>query len=582
MTRSHSRKEKSGSRNLVSQDDDLLEGTSARTRPFSYDDIMLRRNNKRDAAKQAPSGSEVADIALGHSKIEKTSDFPESRRKIIEDSEPMDVKHNSNDSQKVSSRRKGDSNDAPKKIEKLVQDKYEGPRYRDVKLKSTWEKNEGNKRVREGENERRDHSNRNKDGLLGVGSDDRSNKRQARDPYRNDRTSERGRVRSEIDRKQLLNDERQVDRKRRNERDLMQTEKLTDRGREKPEKENRHRRHNEEDKTKIRNTDKKDDSGRKGLELTRLSLEDSREKRRRSRSRERDKRDRGRRSRSHSPKAHKRDHGEILSHSAKDIPGREHSDVDKKRVSANGSNSHNRRNVGPTSGLGGYSPRKRKTESAARTPSPTRRSPEKKTVGWDLRPVERDSTVASSTLPNLQPPSQNLAMNVKKFPSLVPPTVVKPIVVSHRTLSSQMHAIESVQLTQATRPMRRLYVENLPPAASEKDLIECINNSFLSYGGNYIRGTQPCISCIIHKEKSQALLEFLTPEDASSALSLDGMSFSGSNLKLRRPKDFSSVTTGLSDKSVAAAESISDIVEDSPHKIFLGGISKLISSNMVS
>ncbi|KAL3648756.1 hypothetical protein CASFOL_005159 [Castilleja foliolosa] len=568
MTRSHSRKEKSGSRNIVCQDDDLLESTSARTRPFSYDDIMLRRNNKQDAAKQAPSGSEVADIALGHDNIEKTSDFPESRHKINDDSE------------KVSSRRKGDSNKAPKKNEELIQDKYEGPQYRDVKLKSVLEKNEANKRVREGENERRDHRNRNKDGILGIGSDDRSYKRQARDPYRNDRTSERGRVKSEIDKKQLLNDERQLDRKRRNERDLMQTERLTDRGREKPEKENRHRRHNEKDK--IRNTDKKDDSGRKGSEPTRLSLKDSRAKRRRSRSRERDNRDRGRRSHSHSPKAHKRDHGEILSHSTKNILGREHSDYDKKRVSTDGSNSHNRRNVGPTSGLGGYSPRKRKTESAAKTPSPTRRSPEQKTPGWDLQPVEKDSTVASSTPPNLQPPSQNIALNVTKFPSPAPPTAVKPIVVSHlTTVSSQMHAIESVQLTQATRPMRRLYVENLPTSASEKDLIECINKSFMSYGVNYIRGTPPCISCIIHKEKSQALVEFLTPEDASSALSLDGISFSGSNLKLRRPKDFSSATTGLSDKSVAAADSVSDIVEDSPNKIFLGGISKLISSNML-
>lgn len=49
----------------------------------------------------------------------------------------------------------------------------------------------------------------------------------------------------------------------------------------------------------------------------------------------------------------------------------------------------------------------------------------------------------------------------------------------------------------------------------------------------------------IHKEKSQALLEFLTPEDASAALCLDGMSFSGSNLKLRRPKDYANVTVRI-------------------------------------
>lgn len=42
----------------------------------------------------------------------------------------------------------------------------------------------------------------------------------------------------------------------------------------------------------------------------------------------------------------------------------------------------------------------------------------------------------------------------------------------------------------------------------------------------------------MNKEKGEALLEFLTPEDASAALSFDGRSFFGSILKIRRPKDF--------------------------------------------
>lgn len=42
----------------------------------------------------------------------------------------------------------------------------------------------------------------------------------------------------------------------------------------------------------------------------------------------------------------------------------------------------------------------------------------------------------------------------------------------------------------------------------------------------------------LNKEKSQALVEFLTPQDATAALSYDGRSISGSVLKIRRPKDF--------------------------------------------
>lgn len=40
-------------------------------------------------------------------------------------------------------------------------------------------------------------------------------------------------------------------------------------------------------------------------------------------------------------------------------------------------------------------------------------------------------------------------------------------------------------------------------------------------------------------------MEFLTPQDASAALSFDGKSFDGSVLKLRRPKDYSEVTVRI-------------------------------------
>ncbi|KAL0349054.1 UNVERIFIED_CONTAM: Splicing factor U2AF subunit [Sesamum angustifolium] len=597
MTRTHSHKGKSGSTNDLTQHD-FLEGTSARTRPYSFDDIMLTRKNRGDANKQVASVPGVADIA--HE--EKPFNSPECHRQINEDSGSMGIRHNSNDPQKVNSRRKGDIN-ASRKHEKLVQDKDKGSRNPGVKLKSIVAKNVSSSRLTERKDERRHQSNRNKDGHLRDDSDNESDKRPARDSTKKDGVYERSREKSKIDRKQLHNEDKQVSRKRktdgrmssdseneykrRNARDVMHTDKLTDRSRDKLEKENRHKHHNEEDKTRGRRTDKRHDSDKKGQEPARGYLEESRSKRRRSRSREHAK-ERGRRSLSNSPKAHKpstkdkREQGELLSHSMKDRAGREHSDVDKKRISSNGSSQY-RRNTGSSSGLGGYSPRKRKTEAAAKTPSPTRRSPERRTAGWDLQPVEKESTAAGPTLSNMPATSESLTLNIKEFPSGAPltPTVVKPTAISHHTLSSQMHAIESIQLTQATRPMRRLYVENLPASASEKDLIECINNFLLSSGVNYIHGTQPCISCIIHKEKGQALLEFLTPEDASAALSFDGISFSGSNLKLRRPKDYSNVTTGLPDKSVVAVDSISGNVEDSPHKIFIAGISKHISSKML-
>ncbi|KAG8369893.1 hypothetical protein BUALT_Bualt14G0060800 [Buddleja alternifolia] len=624
MTKTRRHKEKHGSYNEVSQDD-FLEGTSARTRPFSYDDIMLNRKNRGDTATEVAFGPGEADVALAQHNIEKAYNSPDCHRQINKDSGSMDIRHSSKDPDKISSRRKGITNSSAKSS-KLVQDKDEGSRNPDLKLKSIVTKNVNSNTVAERKYEKDRHSNRKRDVFLSVDSDYGSDKRRARDSIKNDRLSERGRGKSEKDRNQPFDEDRQVYRKRRtdgrlssdseneykkrNARDVMQTDKLTDRGRDKSEKEKSYKRHTEEDKTRGRSTVKNHDSEKKGSELTRAYLEESKAKRKRSLSKDHDK-ERGRRSPSHSPKAHKhtskdkREHGELSSHSTKDRSGREHSEVDKKRISSNGSSSHHRQNTGSSSGLGGYSPRKRKTDAAAKTPSPARRSPERKTAGWDLEPVEKESGIAGSTLSNLHTTSQNLSLDIKEIPSVTPvlPSMVKPIGSSHHTLSSQMHGIESVQLTQATRPMRRLYVENLPSSASEKDLLECINKYLMSSGVNYIQGTQPCISCIIHKEKGQALLEFLTPEYASAALSLDGIPFSGSNLKLRRPKDYTNITflryivvinhvagfqtvaifmqTGLPDKLVVAVDSTSSIVEDSPHKIFVGGISNLISSDML-
>ncbi|KAG8481011.1 hypothetical protein CXB51_025701 [Gossypium anomalum] len=269
--------------------------------------------------------------------------------------------------------------------------------------------------------------------------------------------------------------------------------------------------------------------------------EDSNHKRRRSQSRERE--DRHRRSISLSPRLHKRashhvSEHELSSHGVKLRSGK-HSD-DRSRMTSNGSSGHHRRHGGSSSGLGGYSPRKRKTEASVRTPSPVHRSTEKRTAKWDLAPAETENMISGSASTNLQ---------------------------------------ASIQLTEATRPMRRLYVENVPTSASEKAMMESFNNFLLSSGINHIRGTKPCISCIIHKGKGQALVEFLTPEDASAALSFDGSTLSGSILKIRRPKDFVEVT-GEPEKSEATVTTVNDVVEGSHDKIFIGGISKALSSEM--
>ncbi|KAF2285530.1 hypothetical protein GH714_005330 [Hevea brasiliensis] len=385
----------------------------------------------------------------------------------------------------------------------------------------------------------------------------------------------------------------------------MERDRHVDESRGKFERENKRKYRNRvEEKNRDRYSKRKHDPGKghdsetsdrkERKELSKSHFEELKLKRRRSRSREHV--DRKRRSISPLPRSQKhasyygRERGES-SLSLKSTSGWQQSDTDKKKVTNNGLSGHYKRHGGSTSGLGGYSPRRRRTKAAAKTPSPTKRSPptkctpEKKNAKWDLAPEGADSNFSVSVPSSLQLSNQTASSNTHEAVSVVPvaSTTVKPLsLVSFNILSTNKNdSIDSVQLTQATRPMRRLYVENVPDSASEKDVMSCLNNFLISSGVNHIRGTQPCISCIMHKERGQALVEFLTHEDASAALAFDGCSFSGSIVKIRRPKDFVEVATGEPEKSMNAVNAISNIVKDSPHKIFVGGISKALSSKMI-
>uniref|UniRef100_A0A0A0LLH4 RRM domain-containing protein n=1 Tax=Cucumis sativus TaxID=3659 RepID=A0A0A0LLH4_CUCSA len=314
----------------------------------------------------------------------------------------------------------------------------------------------------------------------------------------------------------------------------------------------------------------------------------SRLKRRQKRSPDRE--SKHRRSVSLSPRSHK--HSTKLARQ-KELPleshvkksGRWRSDSERTGDFTNTSNSQYRRHSGSTSGLGGYSPRKRRTESAVKTPSPLR-TPEEKNEVLDLPPTEKVGLFSGSVASNFPPSNPTVSLGISNdqsggafFSSAMGKSL--SVVSSNNIAMKTKVSLDLVQLTQATRPMRRLYIENLPHSASEKAIIDCLNGFLMSSGVNHIEGTQPCISCIIHKDRGQALVEFLTPEDASAALLFDGSDFSGSTLKIRRPKDYIETVTGDLDKSMPVVNKISDVVEDSPNKIIVAGISNRLSSEML-
>lgn len=471
MSRSSSLKEKDekGSRHYCD------DGSAARTRPFSFEEIMRRRENKKLSENVKEVAAEVGNMSR-EGIIEDVSDRFESERgyKENKDAFPIMEKHVSEKSVKVSSRKK-EENSSMKK-DAVVKGKDRESYDSDTKLKDKKNKDLSYE-AKAGKNDRQIHGRRKDNEWLTDDSANEAEKKHSRDLASKDRHADRSRGKSE----------RESKRKYRN---------------------------GDDEKNKDWNTAKKHDQGKQRdldvserkerKELSKSRFEESRLKRRRSRSQERGAR--SRRSISVSPRAHKPkshhggEHREFSSHSLKDRSGRQHSDVDRNRVSSNGSSSHYQRHGGYTSRLGGYSPRRRRIEATVKTSSPHSRSPEKKSAGWDLPPVGTAAISSGPVTSNFQSSNQDVASTVNEIASAVSvsSTAMMSLSVVPNALSTKTNAsIDSVQLTQATRPRRRLNVENIPSSASEKDVMECFNNFLLSYGANRIQGTQPCFNCAV-------------------------------------------------------------------------------------
>ncbi|KAL9257201.1 Splicing factor U2AF 50 kDa subunit-like protein [Drosera capensis] len=564
---------------------EALEGTSARTRPFSFDEIMRRRKAKKLAADVKERADKLAEDVKEEAK-DLTEDAKQGAKRLTEDAKKgsdrliKDVKNGVEKTERL-------TEDVKDGIEKLRVDAKRGVRDSvKVSLKSKVE-------VVSGYLLGDDSSNRSRDSNLGIQKptpDDVWTVSRKRDEHaRTDH--DQGKARRGHDRDLETNLELS------SEKDSGRKNEISGRYIDKSKVDERSRFHSGRDyrsknfrdqkgefrymessrgtfdggsKRKERTTDvpkynERHDrsqyvSGRghaleyadrkTKIESSYSHGDESRLKRKRSRSQEQSK-DRCRRRVSPSPNDEKhissrrRDQDEVSLHSQKERYARHHSDADKKRMSSNGSRSHYDKHEDSFSRLGGYSPRKRKTAAAVKTPSPPKRSPDKTSAPRELPPTGSDKPLKSSSLSGEQLTPQTKPSDVVDLGHVsVATNIVKPFyALPSNKLSLIMSAsIDSIQLTQATRPMRRLYVENVPSSASEKEITECLDNFLLSSGVNHIQGTKPCISCVINKEKNQALVEFLTPEDASAALAFDGRYFSGRVLKIRRPKDFIDVT----------------------------------------
>ncbi|OZC05525.1 hypothetical protein X798_07501 [Onchocerca flexuosa] len=61
-------------------------------------------------------------------------------------------------------------------------------------------------------------------------------------------------------------------------------------------------------------------------------------------------------------------------------------------------------------------------------------------------------------------------------------------------------------------------------------------------------------------------------------MAFDGINFMGQQLKIRRPRDYQPMSTSYDLGNMMGTFLVSNIVPDSPHKIFIGGLPSYLSA----
>lgn len=129
-----------------------------------------------------------------------------------------------------------------------------------------------------------------------------------------------------------------------------------------------------------------------------------------------------------------------------------------------------------------------------------------------------------------------------------------------------------------SRQAKRLFVYNIPPGVTGEALVSFFNLQL--NGLNVIHNIDPCVSAQLSDDKTYALLEFKSPEDATVALAYDGITMaehetSAANgthkgLEVRRPKDYI-VPNGSAGQEYQEGVVLNE-VPDSPNKLCVSNI----------
>ena len=140
--------------------------------------------------------------------------------------------------------------------------------------------------------------------------------------------------------------------------------------------------------------------------------------------------------------------------------------------------------------------------------------------------------------------------------------------------------ISSLQ-PQQTRHARRVYVGNLADELTESQIHDFFRSSInTAMGEDEKTSEDPIASVYINRDKKFAFIEFYSIDMCTACISLDGINVCGKGVvKIKRPNDFNPSLVPTSPNSDILRKFdpsklgiISTNVQDSPNKIFIGGL----------
>ncbi|XP_042446041.1 splicing factor U2af large subunit B-like isoform X2 [Zingiber officinale] len=210
-------------------------------------------------------------------------------------------------------------------------------------------------------------------------------------------------------------------------------------------------------------------------------------------------------------------------------------------------------------------------DKRTKSPSPPK---SKRTSGFDMAPP------IASGLP--EPTATGNIGSLPVVPQLMSGTLptMLPITASQFGSLGLMPAQAVAQ--QATRHARRIYVGGLPPMANEQTIATFFSHIMSAIGGNSAGPGDAVVNVYINHEKKFAFVEMRSVEEASNAMSLDGIIFEGVSVKVRRPTDYnaslaaalgpSQPSPHLNLAAVGLSSSNTIMGSEGPDRIFVGGL----------